>query len=101
MGEETLLLPEERLLSREAVEHLRDAIAQLPLAQQAVIGLRDVEGFSPEEVAAALDISPGNERVLLHRARSRGSGTHQATVTQGVVLDAWSLSVELSIDASA
>ena len=101
MGEETLLLPEERLLSREAVEHLRDVIAQLPLAQQAVIGLRDVEGFSAEEVVAALDIRPGNERVLLHRARSRGSGTHQATVTQGVVLDAWSLSVELSIDASA
>jgi RNA polymerase sigma-70 factor (ECF subfamily) len=63
--------PEERLLTRETVEHVRDAIAQLPPLQQAVIGLRDVEGFSPEEVAAALDISAVNERVLLHRARSR------------------------------
>jgi RNA polymerase sigma-70 factor (ECF subfamily) len=63
--------PEERLLTRETVERVRDAIAQLPPLQQAVIGLRDVEGFSPEEVAAALDISTGNERVLLHRARSR------------------------------
>jgi RNA polymerase sigma-70 factor (ECF subfamily) len=63
--------PEERLLTRETVERVRDAIAQLPPAQQAVIGLRDVEGFSPEEVAAALDISASNERVLLHRARSR------------------------------
>ncbi len=63
--------PEERVLRRETVERVRDAIAQLPLAQQAVIGLRDVEGFSADEVAAALDISAGNERVLLHRARSR------------------------------
>jgi RNA polymerase sigma-70 factor (ECF subfamily) len=63
--------PEERLLARETVERLRGAIGQRPPAQQTVIGLRDVEGFSPEEVAAALDISAGNERVLLHRARSR------------------------------
>jgi RNA polymerase sigma-70 factor (ECF subfamily) len=36
-----------------------------------VIGLRDVEGLGAGEVAAALDISAGNERVILHRARSR------------------------------
>ena len=47
------------------------AIAKLPPAQQAVIGLRDVEGLSADEVAAALGISAGNERVILHRARSR------------------------------
>ncbi|HUH80999.1 MAG TPA: sigma-70 family RNA polymerase sigma factor [Solirubrobacteraceae bacterium] len=62
--------PEERLLSHETTEALRRAIAELPPAQQAVIGLRDVEGFTPEEVADALQISAGNERVLLHRARS-------------------------------
>jgi RNA polymerase sigma-70 factor (ECF subfamily) len=53
------------------VERVRDAVAKLPPLQQAVIGLRDVEGFSPAEVAAALDLSPVSERVLLHRARSR------------------------------
>jgi RNA polymerase sigma-70 factor (ECF subfamily) len=63
--------PEERLMSRETVQHVRDAIAKLPPAQQAVIGLRDVEGLSADEVARALDISAGNERVILHRARSR------------------------------
>jgi len=62
--------PEERLLSRETVERVREAIAKLPPAQQTVLGLRDVEGLSAEEVTAALDISAGNERVLLHRARS-------------------------------
>jgi RNA polymerase sigma-70 factor (ECF subfamily) len=63
--------PEERVIRGETVQHLRDAIAKLPPAQQAVIGLRDVEGLSADEVAAALDISAGNERVILHRARSR------------------------------
>jgi len=62
--------PEERLLGRETARALREAIAELPPAQQAVIGLRDVEGLAPEEVAEALQISAGNERVLLHRARS-------------------------------
>jgi RNA polymerase sigma-70 factor (ECF subfamily) len=33
--------------------------------------LRDVEGWEPEEVSAALELTPGNQRVLLHRARSR------------------------------
>jgi RNA polymerase sigma-70 factor (ECF subfamily) len=63
--------PEERLISAETVQQVRDAIAKLPPAQRAVIGLRDIEGLSADEVAAALDISAGNERVILHRARSR------------------------------
>ncbi len=63
--------PEARLLARETVAQVREAIAQLPPAQQAVIGLRDVEGHSAKEVADALGISAANERVLLHRARSR------------------------------
>lgn len=63
--------PEERLLRRETLERLGAAIAELSPTQQAVIVLRDVEGFSAAEVAASLEISAGNERVLLHRARSR------------------------------
>ncbi|MGO9900644.1 MAG: RNA polymerase sigma factor [Solirubrobacteraceae bacterium] len=63
--------PEERVIARETVRLVRDAIAELPPLQQAVLGLRDVEGWSAEEVAAALEISAGNARVLLHRARSR------------------------------
>ena len=47
-------------------------ISALPPAQRAVIRMRDVEGCSPEEVCAALDVSEGNQRVLdLDRARSR------------------------------
>jgi RNA polymerase sigma-70 factor (ECF subfamily) len=47
------------------------AMAELPPAQRTVIALRDVEGWSSEEVCEALEISAGNQRILLHRARSR------------------------------
>jgi RNA polymerase sigma-70 factor (ECF subfamily) len=63
--------PERRLSSLEAREHLRAAIAGLPAVQQAVLTLRDVEGLEAEEVCDLLELSAGNQRVLLHRARSR------------------------------
>ena len=47
------------------------AIAELPVAQRTVIALRDVEGWSSEDVCEALEISAGNQRILLHRARNR------------------------------
>src|SRR5918994_1183328 len=56
---------------RETIRAALAAIAALPHAQQTVIRMRDVEGYSSEEVCAALDVSEGNQRVLLHRARSR------------------------------
>jgi RNA polymerase sigma-70 factor, ECF subfamily len=64
-------IPDERMLAAELRECVRAAVAELPARQQAVISLRDIEGWSPEEVCDALDLSEGNQRVLLHRARSR------------------------------
>jgi RNA polymerase sigma-70 factor, ECF subfamily len=66
--------PEEELLQGETREAILHAIDQLPEAQRAVITLRDVEGFPPEEVSEALGITDGNQRVLLHRARSKVRG---------------------------
>jgi RNA polymerase sigma-70 factor (ECF subfamily) len=63
--------PERRLASLEAREHLRAAIAALPPTQQAVLTLRDVEGLEADEVCELLDLSAGNQRVILHRARAR------------------------------
>jgi RNA polymerase sigma-70 factor (ECF subfamily) len=63
--------PEERLLAEETLAQVRAAIDRLPPRQREVIVLRDVEGLEPDEVSAALDISDGNQRVLLHRARSK------------------------------
>ena len=48
-----------------------DAIRALPAQQRDVIALRDVEGWSADEVCSALSISEGNQRVLLHRARGK------------------------------
>jgi RNA polymerase sigma-70 factor, ECF subfamily len=63
--------PEEGLLAGETRAVIAAAIAELPVAQRTVIALRDIEGWSAEEVVEALEISAGNQRVLLHRARSR------------------------------
>jgi RNA polymerase sigma-70 factor, ECF subfamily len=64
-------IPESRLLARETLELVERTIAGLPDAQRTVITLCDVIGCSPDEVSAALGISEGNQRVLLHRARVR------------------------------
>jgi RNA polymerase sigma-70 factor, ECF subfamily len=64
-------LPDRHLESEEAMARVRAAIAQLPPAQRTVITLRDIEGWESSEVCNALEISETNQRVLLHRARSR------------------------------
>jgi RNA polymerase sigma-70 factor (ECF subfamily) len=64
-------LPDETLHQRETLDVIVATIAGLPPAQRAVIRMRDVEGCSADEVCEALDVSEGNQRVLLHRARSQ------------------------------
>jgi RNA polymerase sigma-70 factor, ECF subfamily len=63
--------PEERLLASETLALVENAIAELPPAQAVVITMRDVEGFDVGDVCDTLEISEGNQRVLLHRARSK------------------------------
>jgi len=67
-------LPEERYLSTEICAEIDQAIAVLPPNQRAVITLRDIEGWEAGEVCNALTLSETNQRVLLHRARSRVRG---------------------------
>jgi len=64
-------VPEDRLLSQETQAAVARAIEELPEAQQTVITLRDVQGWAPEEVCNVLGITETNQRVLLHRARSK------------------------------
>lgn len=68
-------VPEDRLLSQETLDHIQASIDGLPPNQREVIRLRDVLGWSSEEVCDALDISATNQRVLLHRARSKVRAT--------------------------
>jgi RNA polymerase sigma-70 factor, ECF subfamily len=68
------LSPERSLLTKELGEKLRTVIDALPSNLRIVLWLRDVEGWSSEEVCNALAIQETNQRVLLHRARSRARG---------------------------
>jgi RNA polymerase sigma-70 factor (ECF subfamily) len=70
-GPEARATPEQRLLSRETQDLIRAAIEALPPPQRLVVTLRDVEGWSAQETCDALDLTPANQRVLLHRARAR------------------------------
>jgi RNA polymerase sigma-70 factor, ECF subfamily len=63
-------LPEPGLLGRETLAVVKRAIEALPASQRAVIAMRDIAGCSADEVCDAVDVSAGNQRVLLHRARS-------------------------------
>jgi RNA polymerase sigma-70 factor (ECF subfamily) len=64
-------VPEGRLLAQETLDVIDREIEQLPPAQRAVITMRDVQGFTSEEVCNALDLTETNQRVLLHRARAK------------------------------
>ena len=62
--------PEMRLQSRETTAIVQEAIARLPEKFRIVLILRDIEGFSTEEVATALQLNVSNVKVRLHRARA-------------------------------
>ena len=62
---------ENRLAAVDTVDRIRSLVEELPALQRQVITLRDMEGLSAGEVCELLQISEGNQRVLLHRARAR------------------------------
>jgi RNA polymerase sigma-70 factor (ECF subfamily) len=64
-------LPEDVLTNRETMGLVLATIHRLPPPQRIVITMRDIQGCDPQEVCEALDLSEGNQRVLLHRARSK------------------------------
>lgn len=63
--------PEAIVLGAEARDAMMEAIAALPEGQRAVVLLRDVEGLEAREVCNVLEISETNQRVLLHRGRTK------------------------------
>jgi len=63
--------PDAQVESSEMVALVREGIGMLPESQRTVMTLRDVDGWDSGEVCELLAISEGNQRVLLHRARSK------------------------------
>ncbi|HEY6688651.1 MAG TPA: sigma-70 family RNA polymerase sigma factor [Propionibacteriaceae bacterium] len=66
--------PEEEILAVESRTELENGLAELPERQRKVVTLRDVHGLSSDEVSSLLGLNSGNQRVLLHRGRSRLRG---------------------------
>jgi RNA polymerase sigma-70 factor (ECF subfamily) len=79
--------PLQDVLDRELGMRLEAAISALPELQRLVLTMRDVEGFSSEEVCNVLRISDTNQRVLLHRARGRVRRELDSYVTDGTIQD--------------
>jgi RNA polymerase sigma-70 factor (ECF subfamily) len=77
--------PETEVIAAEVRRTIGTALDDLPDRQRIVITLRDVDGYTSEEVCAILDISAANQRVLLHRARTvvRGQLERYFTTTSG------------------
>lgn len=65
---------DDRLVADELARRIRPKIDELPDMQRQVVTLRDVHGLDAPEVCALLGLSEGNQRVLLHRGRSRLRG---------------------------
>jgi RNA polymerase sigma-70 factor (ECF subfamily) len=63
--------PDEQTERAEVLDLVRDAINELPENQRIVMSLRDIDGWTSEEVCNVLDITQTNQRVILHRARAR------------------------------
>jgi RNA polymerase sigma-70 factor (ECF subfamily) len=66
--------PEAEIMIAETRRQLENGLAELPERQRMVVTLRDVHGLSSDEVCALLGLSASNQRVLLHRGRSRLRG---------------------------
>jgi RNA polymerase sigma-70 factor, ECF subfamily len=77
--------PEDATLAAEVRAQVAAAVAELPERQRVVLTLRDVQGYDSDEVSSILDITPGYQRVLLHRARAhvraRIEAYHERAVT--------------------
>lgn len=75
---------DDRLVAEGLAEQIKEGLEALPSRQREVVMLRDVDGLSGQEVSEALGISEANQRVLLHRGRSRLRAALELQLGRGV-----------------
>jgi RNA polymerase sigma-70 factor (ECF subfamily) len=63
--------PEQRLVRKDILDHIRREIGQLPEGNREVLILSQLGGLTDDEVAQTLGISVANAKVRLHRARAQ------------------------------
>jgi RNA polymerase sigma-70 factor (ECF subfamily) len=76
--------PEDAAVAAELRGQLTVALAELPERQRTVVELRDVHGLTSDEVCERLDLTPANQRVLLHRGRARLRARLEDVYREGV-----------------
>lgn len=74
---------DDRLAAEMLAERVRARLGELPALQRQVVTLRDLEGVSSADVCQLLGISDANQRVLLHRGRSRIRGMLETELGKG------------------
>jgi RNA polymerase sigma-70 factor (ECF subfamily) len=75
--------PERLALAAETRAVMEAAVEALPPAQRAVLVLRDEDGLETEEICNLLELTVTNQRVLLHRARTRVRQALEAHMRSG------------------
>lgn len=75
--------PEQELMRSRMLDEVQKALDDLPARQRAVVMLRDVEGLTPEEACDVLEITRGNQRVLLHRGRTKIREALEESLSEG------------------
>jgi len=83
-GQWSEINPERILGDRQLLDHAFAELERLPPSQRAVVTLRDIEGLSSEETCAILELSEGNQRILLHRGRTRIRAAIDSLLAEGL-----------------
>ena len=81
-------VPEALLLAKETRAKIDAVVTTLPPSQRLVVTLRDIQGMTAKEACDLLGVSEANQRVLLHRARSKLRAALEAYVRDEVGTDA-------------
>jgi RNA polymerase sigma-70 factor (ECF subfamily) len=76
--------PEEATDAAEVRRAVAEAVRRLPPRQAAMVTLRDIDGYGPDEAAELMGVSAANQRVLLHRGRAGVRAALEEYLTSGV-----------------